>query len=63
MKKRDTIGVLTHRAEDYLKCLDLGHRKLEDLLMADSKYWAENLEVTKQKAKQLVTHMSSLLER
>ena len=63
MKKRDTIGVLTHRAEDYLRCLDLGNRKLDDLLLADSKFWVENLEVTKSKAKQLVTHMSSLLER
>lgn len=56
-------GVLTHKAEEYLRCLDLSHRKLEDLLIADQEHWMDNLESSKVKAQQMAKHMKSLLDR
>ena len=54
-------GVLTHKAEEYMRCLDVGKRRLEDLFLADSKYWADNLERTKVMARNLYNHMQTLL--
>lgn len=36
-------GVLTHKTEEYLRCLDVGKRRLEDLFLADDRYWEDNL--------------------
>ena len=59
--KGNRDGVLTHRPEEYLRCLDLAHRRLSDLLIADLKHWTDNLETQKTKAKALAVHMSELL--
>ena len=56
-------GVLTHKAEEYLRCLDLGHRRLEDLLIADLKHWTDGLVVARNKAEKLKKHLSTLLAR
>ena len=44
-------GVLTHSTEEYLNCLDLNHRKLSNLMIADAKHWDDHLENTKLKAR------------
>ena len=54
---------MTHKAEEYLRCLDIGHRKFSELLNADAKFWADNLVSTKRRAELLVKHMQTLLER
>ena len=40
-------GLLTQLEQEYLSCLDIGHRKLEDLFSQDDAYWAEKLEKAK----------------
>ena len=40
-------GLLTQSEQEYLSCLELGHRKLEDLFRQDDAYWAENLDKAK----------------
>lgn len=62
-KRKSGVGVLTHKVEEYLKCLELGHRQLQVLMNADCKYWADNLARAKLRAEMLSKHMKNLLER
>ena len=43
-------GLLTGKQEDYLQCLEMDYRKLEQLLRQDEAKWADNLDVKKKEA-------------
>ena len=43
-------GLLTQKVEDYMNCLEVDYRGLEDLLQRDSIYWEQNLQSMKGEA-------------
>ena len=43
-------GLLTGKEVDYLQCLEMDYRKLEQLLRQDEEKWAENIRVKKREA-------------
>ena len=43
-------GLLRQAEQDYLDCLELGHRNLEELLRRDALFWDQELEKVKQEA-------------
>ena len=49
--------MLTHKAEEYLKCLEFNHKRLNELFTTDEKYWADNLIVTRKRCEHLENHM------
>ena len=40
-------GLLTHPEQEYLSCLEIGHRRLKDLLRQDNAYWKQKLDKAK----------------
>ena len=56
-------GLLTRNEQDYLRCLELGHRELETLFREDDAYWAENLSNAKKQSKELQTEMQAFFEK
>ena len=61
--KYNQDGLLTSKQEEYLQCLEIDYRKLENLLNQDEEKWAKNIEVKKSKAKEFDEKLKALVAK
>ena len=61
--KHNQDGLLTSKQEEYLQCLEIDYRKLENLLNQDEEKWAKNIEVKKSKAKEFDEKLKALVAK
>ena len=43
LNEQNSLGLLTSDQNDYLQCLEMNHRDLEQLLRKDEAKWVKNL--------------------
>ena len=61
--KDNLDGVMTRKEPQYMACLELKHRELEDLFRQDEHHLAENIELSKRRAAEIKTEIEALMER
>lgn len=63
LSEENPVGLLTLKKQDYLQCLDMNYRHLNEMLREDEIKWALNLETKKGVADQVNQELKTLLER
>lgn len=61
--KDNLDGVLSRREVQYMACLELKHRELEDLFQQDEHQLAENIENSKRQADEVKAEIEALMEK
>lgn len=52
-----------HGQDNYLKCLKMQHKELENILKRDDAHWVQNLKTVKGQKKKFSDEMSAFLEK
>ena len=63
MTKDNPDGALTSAAADYLKCIDMQHVKLEQLLRKDEAHWVQVKKKTDAKQNTVSDKIAALVEK
>ena len=50
LNEQNSLGLLTSDQNDYLQCLEMNHRDLEQLFRKDEAKWVQNLDDKKKDA-------------
>ena len=56
-------GLLMKGEAEYLKCLEINSKRLEELMRQDEAHWAENLDMIKRQAGEIQDQIKALLEK
>ena len=61
--KDNLAGVMMQEEAEYMACLEVKHRKLEELFRKDEHQLAENIELSKRQADEIKAEIEALMER